>query len=446
MERREFLRYSALGLTAIWLKACVPFSDNTPSVTKPILPAPSLTPPPTPLAEAKDVLSPRKVEEQPESLFMLLMQPLIKEAEKRRYERSFTDPEHSYRVDSVLNKGRVNILLFGYGDSYEPPNEKLEIASPTIFSIDYEKGAIDLISLTHDIYDPFIAEVLGIKGEKESATRLDQLILNKEAVAKLGKFKLPQISLEKATGLSIDFQLHFHDSSVQRFVDEVLGGLSVDIPVDMPLQAYWHEGQKYDEKGRIFKAGKVNLSGREAEGFIKSIPQYGPGDKEYSYKMEHRFREGLIFEAIKDKFFKDIENNELKGRVLLFFGRELLLGKAAYDFDILKLGQENFIDSFDKLVDYKKEGKTIKLGIPSFRYKLYVVDRCCGPADGPVHWVDGTKGRPGEGSVEKDFQNGVFKKRLGYEVPYGGDPYSKDLIAGYWMPIRLWVRRKLINR
>ena len=78
-----------------------------------------------------------------------------KEAERRRAELAKTDPDHSRRIDKALNDGRVNFLLFGYGETHEPPaTEKAIIGSQTIISYDTHTRKADIISLTHDIRAP----------------------------------------------------------------------------------------------------------------------------------------------------------------------------------------------------------------------------------------------------------------------------------------------------
>ena len=67
-----------------------------------------------------------------DSLFDTLLTPFVNEAKKRRADLVKSDPDYLKRVDPVLNEGRVNFLLFGYGESHEPPvTEKAIIGDRT---------------------------------------------------------------------------------------------------------------------------------------------------------------------------------------------------------------------------------------------------------------------------------------------------------------------------
>src|SRR5574341_1156220 len=51
-----------------------------------------------------------------DSLFETLIKPLANEAQKRREDRAKKEPEYAKRVDKELNEGRINFLLYGYGE------------------------------------------------------------------------------------------------------------------------------------------------------------------------------------------------------------------------------------------------------------------------------------------------------------------------------------------
>ena len=92
-----------------------------------------------------------------DSLFDALMAPLASEAQRRRVEMARNDPEFIKRIDGALNEGRVNFLLFGYGETHEPPfTENALIGSHTIISYDTRTRTADIVSFTHDIRAPEI--------------------------------------------------------------------------------------------------------------------------------------------------------------------------------------------------------------------------------------------------------------------------------------------------
>lgn len=443
LTRREFLEKTGAVVLGFILTSCGtsnPETSATPTteaIRAPVLPTLTVVPTSTP----EIVASPTP--ERQGTLFELLLQPFIKESLKRRAEAANKEPEFYKRVDKELNEGRVNFLLFGYGETHEPPLvERAIIASPTIVSVDYRNKKIDIVSLTHDIRDPLVEEVLGIKGKPKSVQRLDQSLLNKEAVQKVGKFRLPQLSLENATGFSIDFQVHMSDNAIQRLVDDVIGGVTIDVPINETLGAYYYKGIKYDDGGRVFKKGKVTLNGREVVGFIKAIAALGPKDKEYSPLMEHNVRKALVFEALKTDLITQLDSLAFKAKLAAFISTENFVTKeVALDFSSMEFVVSNLsvaVSSLERL----KQGDNKNLGVFPIRRELYAVDACCSsdPTNMPVHWATATI-IDGEQRMREDIKNGVIPEGLGLEVPYGGDPYG-DLVD-YWRAVRLWVKKKL---
>lgn len=376
---------------------------------------------PTPTAEVKEE----------STLIDDLLQSFVDEVPKRREEKAKNDPDYYKRVDQKLNEGRVNFLLFGSGYSHEPPYDRLEIGSPSIISIDYRSGKIDIISLTHDIRDPLVEDALGIKGQKESAQRLDQSLLNVKAVEKVGKFKLPELSLENATGFAIDYQIHFKDDAMGRFVD-ALGGLEVDFPLKIPLQAYWYDGKKYEEKGWVLEQGPKKLSGREVVGAIKAIPTWEPPNPNYKPEMEHNFRKALVFKALQKVVQENLSDNSFKLKFASFLVGEMLKGQTDYDFNAMSLVVNNLLGKF-KSEENKAHFKKIEIS-----KSLYVVDKGNSVEKyTPVHWINpNSMGKEGE----------VFQKNMGYEMPIGGNPNSSNLVSDYWRPVRDWLYQEIMGQ
>lgn len=472
ITRREFLKTAGVWLLPLFIAGCQRDTTIverlvTPSVPPTHLPTPTTFPPPSPEKTVEPTLSP---EVKPESLFWLILQPFIQEAEKRRSERKLKDKEYTRRVDEELNSGRINFLIFSSGETHEPPLEWGIIASPTSISIDYINKKVDIISLTHDIRAPEVEKVLGTLNKdrriKDSAQRLDSVLLNEEAVKRMGKWELPRWVFEDATGLSIDFQIHSNDVAIQKFVDNILGGITLDLPIDMPLGPYYFsEGKyqipilrkKYDQQGRIFPKGEVRLNGRELVGFIKAIPLYQPKiDKEYSPIMEHNFRKALFFDtllaSLKEKFASGKERGQLAVSLAAYILEQILVQDVVYDFDAVSFIVSNLGRAQEILEKFNRRGTNIDLGFPEIRHSLYIVDKCCSAdldkENMPVHWADSID-RPQEEEIKKDWGAGVFDKTVGgqklaYEVPFGGNPYG-DLISEYWQTVRAWVRRRLLG-
>lgn len=419
-SKRRLLKNLSILTAAVLATPLFPACGRIITTPKPIesTPTPTLEPTPTPTPEVEDL-----------TLVEALLQSFVDEVPARRAERAKNDPDFYRRVDQKLNEGRVNFLLFGYGDDYEPPYDKLFIASPSIISVDYQSGSIDIVSLTHDIRDPLIEKVLGIQKQKGSAQRLDQSLLNKKAVEKVGQFKLPQLSLESATGLSVDYQLHAPDDAIGRFIDAI-GGVEVNFPLRVPLQAYWYEGKKYEEKGWVIEPGLRRMSGREVVGGIKAIPQLGPHDKGYNPEMGQNFRKAWVIKGLQKMLTENLNDNGLKLKIAAFLFGEVLKGQTDYDFNPTQLVVNNLRGKS------KKNESHPSLKNLAMRKTIYIVDNGNSPdKDMPVQWIN-SRNRPDEEQV--------YQENFGYEMPIGTDPYG-DLVS-YWGPVRAFVRKRLSPR
>src|SRR5207237_4236049 len=129
---------------------------------------------------------------------------LLIEAKRHRVANAVAEPTYWTRLDPRLNSTRLNFLLFGYGETHEPPlTERAFIGSLTIFSYDYATRQIDLVSLTHDIRAPEAARYIHDHGPAEGGPiKLDRAY-------RFGGFDRMRRTVEDATGLAIDFQLAF---------------------------------------------------------------------------------------------------------------------------------------------------------------------------------------------------------------------------------------------
>src|SRR5207253_1767579 len=172
--------------------------------------------------------------------FERVLHPLLLEAKRHRQANAAQEPTYWSRLDPRLNATRLNFLLFGYGETHEPPlTERAFIGSITIFSYDYATRQIDLVSLTHDIRAPEAERYLHAKtGQPVGPIKIDQTY-------SMGGFELMRHTLEDATGLAIDFELAFKESAIATATDNVFGGLDVDVPLAFKVNAYYLDGQKY---------------------------------------------------------------------------------------------------------------------------------------------------------------------------------------------------------
>ena len=115
--------------------------------------------------------------------FERVLHPLLLEAIRHRQANAAEDPTYWKRIDPRLNSTRLNFLLFGYGETHEPPlTERAFIGSLTVFSYDYATRQIDLVSLTHDIRAPEIERYLHSLGQQQvGPIKIDQAYSNRAA-------------------------------------------------------------------------------------------------------------------------------------------------------------------------------------------------------------------------------------------------------------------------
>src|SRR5437899_3784944 len=186
--------------------------------------------------------------------FERVLRPLLLEAKRHRKANAAEDPAYWSRLDPKLNATRLNFLLFGYGETHEPPlTERAFIASLTIFPHDYATRQIDLVSLTHDIRAPEAERYLHDQGQGlVGPIKIDRAF-------GIGGFDLMRRTVEDATGLVIDYQLAFRESAIQGATDNVFGGLDVDVPLGFHVNGFYLDGVQYP--GGVFQKGLPRLNG-----------------------------------------------------------------------------------------------------------------------------------------------------------------------------------------
>ena len=361
---------------------------------------------------------------QSDSLFDALIAPFAAEANKRRTDAVKNDPEYSKRVDKDLNLGRINFLLYGYGETHEPPNtEKALIGSHTIISYDTRTRTADLVSLTHDIRAPEIERELAKQGNaKSGAVRIDQAY-------NVGGFKLMRQTLEDATGLSIDFEITFRDSVMQGVIDNVFQGVEVDVPRAFEVNAFYLDGVKYDA-GK-FSAGKQKLNGKQVIQFIKTVPV---SDGYYGKDLEHNARKHLIFQGLLNAIDTNYSDKWFWARASAFVASQLATGNIVYDFDPVALMVNN-IDNATPLLAKLASQENNPGTMPKIRRTIYIVDPAHG--DGGVQWV--TSNAAANPITQKDLDAGVYRT-IDLEVPLNANPYG-DLVTEYWASVRAVVKQ-----
>jgi hypothetical protein len=396
-----------------------------PLATPTALPTSTATPTPTPLP----TLTPTPPAS--ESLFDVLFQPLVDEAQRQRAWRAAHDAGYAQRVNARLNEQRINILLFGYGETHEPPvTERAIIGSHTIISFDLTQRVADVISITHDTRAPEVERHLGILGKPKSATRIDQAFI-------FGGFALQRETLENVTGLCIDYQIAFDDLVIKEAVDNVYGGLEVEVPQTFTVHPFYLNGKKYPMG--TFTQGRQKLNGLQVIQFIKTVPV---AERAYDVSLEHNLRKHIIFEALLESFKTKSADPRFWVNVGKFAAGEIKNGTIAYDFDhttLIKNQIGSVAMNLGKYAVTSKSSKAAGTSFPRLNKRRYIVDKTQG--DGGVRWVDPKADDP---YIRADIQNGVYA-HFDMEVPYNGNPYAANLARDYWCSTRSLVQTALLD-
>jgi hypothetical protein len=361
----------------------------------------------------------------PESMLDALTMPFLNEARKRRAETAKTDADYFKRIDRELNLGRINLLLFGYGETHEPPlTEKAIIGSQTILSYNLRTRTLDIISFTHDIRAPEIERELTKRGQKPGAIRIDQAY-------NVGGFRLMRRTIENATGLAIDFQITFRDTVMQGLIDNVFDGITVDVPTTFEVHPFYLDGKKY-ERGR-FEKGKQKLNGRQVVQFIKTVPV---SESLYDPVLEHNSRKSLVFNALIESLRAQYTDYQFWMRASKFIGGEMISGAIVYDFDPFALIVNNIAGTATNLHHAAAQADD-DVQFPRIDRSRYIVDAAHG--DGGVQWV--TPNAVDNPITQKDIDAGVYKP-IDFEVPLNANPYG-DLVTEYWTSVRRLVKHAL---
>jgi len=350
------------------------------------------------------------------------LEPLIKEAQARRRERRAGDPTgYDRRIDQRLNQDRVNVLLFGYGVTYESRDGAI-IGSHTVVSINTRTTTVDVVSLTHDVLAPEIERYHRARGEVMKGTKIDGAYAT-------GGFDLQRLVVEDATGFSVDFQLNVDELFVKHLVDTSFGKIEVDNPQDFDALPFILEGQTYGEKH--FPKGKLELDGFEAMRYMKAL------SKAYDRKIERNVRKHLVFRALAEA----VEAHHTSPLWLVVTGgllaSEIKDGRLRGDFQIDDLVLKNLGTIAEIVRSRAASGASREPVVPRFDTSLYVVNPLAG--DGGVWWIweEAMVNNP---RLLADLRGGAYPDEA-IEIPVGGDPDAPDLVGHYWRSVRALVEK-----
>lgn len=362
------------------------------------------------------------------NVFDEVLKPFIETAFRKRAERMTNDTEYAHRVDTELNKDRINFVLFGYGETFEPPAaDKVIVGSHTIVSYDIKTKTFNMVSLTRDLRAPEIERFLENQGKKTKSIKIDQAY-------PIGGFDLQRKTLEDATGLSVDFQIAMQDNVIKKLTDYTLGELEVDIPYDFDALPFYLDSVQY--QGGHFSKGKQKLTGLQIIQFTKSI-----AGGEYDANKERSVRKHIVINAL----LSQIIAKQTDVSFLLKLGKfvtELPADKTINaDFDFVSLiGNSIFKYVKQKGLSLFSPGASEKLTKPNAGKSIALVDAGASPEGGGLQWSTASTSP----KVQKDLKEKKIEDPS-TEVPTGEfvDPYAQDLISGYWPEARQFVKNKL---
>lgn len=409
IDRREFLKFVAIA---------------------PLLPVNPLTFKPSASGES---------EETGHNILNELMAPFIYEAGERRRRNLLAQGEKVYekRVDPELNAERANFLFSISGYNFEPPAMKIPVIleSHTLISFNQTTGKLDSISLTHDTRAPEIERYI----QRDDDGPIGPIKISESR--RLGGFGLARRVFEDATGLAVDFQLALKEDTVVTFVDNVVGGLKVNVPQSFDVMATSYQDIMRDPVH--FEAGVQTLDGLKTIQFIKAVPSENGN---YDKRLEHNARKFIIFEALGQSLKEHALDLgfwfTLSGFLKESFNKKSKT-EITCDFNPAQLILEGMPSLISKITWAKIRGKKIQFD-PYVDKSVYVVDGRSG--DGGVTWIT-SDDNP---ITKRDLANGVYTdKKQGrffdMEIALHGDPYADNLAEGYWKSVRQLVKAKLTS-
>lgn len=364
----------------------------------------------------------------------------IRDPYKKALERRAKDPDFLLLSDTELNKDRLNILVFGFGETYEPPNivnPGAIIGSPTIISVDLKGKTVALVSLTHDIRCPECEKAAGRLGQKNGVLRLDAMYL----YPRVGGFPLMRKVITAATGLYPDYQIAFSDTVIGNLVDQVLNdGLLVTVPESFTAHSIFYKGKLLPKKNYV--KGEQVMNGESVVQYIKSVPEM----LVYPISLEHNVRKAFVISALKKAIESKKKDAKFLFRLGVFLKSETDRKAIEWDFDSTGIVVNELLSISTEQVKRSLAGRVWEMGLPPITVEKYIVDKAQdADRDEAVRWVSPNISEEEDPFIFNDFKNGVYASGLGIEVPYRGNPYG-NTVSDYWGSVRRVVRKVLTKR
>ena len=299
LSRRDFITLAALST---FLPACQALNNIrlvtvTPEQTSTTIPEPTDTPTPTDIPTPEPSPTPDTRAIIGRYFYPALMTATI----NRRVLKRSSDLEYRERVDSELNRERVNFVFLGRRD--------LLTDSIQIMSLDLKDNQIDTITMHRDTRAP---EVTHFTGEVDRFYRINQAY-------SIGGIELTEKIVESATGLSSDYVVVSEMSVITRMVHDVFkNSIEVELPWAVPTNA------------RFYHQGTQVINGEDALRLARER-RYG-GNRERNLVQQAILRG--IYRRVKNEITQSPTNAAaFVAKSIIFFQRELSTGAMEANFD-----------------------------------------------------------------------------------------------------------------
>lgn len=313
----------------------------------------------------------------------------------------------------------MNILVFGNGETYEPPalvRPGVKIGSFSVYSFYLNpngKTDVDVVSISHDFHDIPVAR-LAFKSQDviNPDTRLSRTL-------ELGGMKLMTQEIEKATGFEVDYAVAIPDMEIAYAIDILFHGVDIAPKTTVDTFPYYMNGKLLPGLSFV-QSKKVHLTGNEAIGAIKAVPiETSTG---YNANAEHHARENWVTDGLIVTMLQTLATDrEFPGRLQTYVD-DRIAGNGYMELDFDPKLMQNAMDTFTN----EAPGYVLHpwdLGVPmGVRSKIYIADERSSSAYGP--------------SVKKCF--GLRAGNGDMFVPYYGDILVKEDQI-YWKSLRTCI-------
>lgn len=380
------------------------------------IPEPSPTSAPPPIHQSTSIPIPAPTSTSSELTSPSVIQSFKDRAKSTRLKRAQLDKDFYHRVNPQLNDERFTMLLYGWGENFEPPNIKNKRGSISLITC---KRVCNEITVTLDIEDPDTERLyLAKTGRSQIPMRIDQAF-------EIGGIEHLRTSLEKMTGLAIDQSVAFEDRLLVQLIKEVYGKIEINNPWPVWVNPIYFDGIKYPE--RFYKFGKNEVDEINLLQYIKGL-QMPP----YDSNKENAHRKSVGIRGIIDATTSFPPRDVLMGPKLILFITKA--GQNPKDY-----GLTFDFNPTDMVIDSIKGLLQGQLRFPSIGENIYVVDIASvgkGKLGGGVTWY---KAAAKNNQIISDrVSRGVYSDSFPVELPSSpnADPNATDVVTGYYPSVR----------